>query len=287
MNLPGANDPLYVLARRVLLDALEALGIQRKALILVGAQAIYLHTGPAGLAMPEYTTDADIGIDPQFLSDNPRLEDAFQAAGFRPAGTNVGSWLTKQRLNGREIEVMVDLLVPATVGGPGRRGARLGIHGSKVARKVKGLEATLVDKSEQMISSLESSDKRSYQVAVAGPTALLVSKLHKIGDREGDQNRLTDKDALDVLCLLRSIPAEVLASTFRGIYTDKVAGGACREAVGLLDHFFSKPNSVGSQMAARAAAPLEVSDTTAASCAVLAGDLLKILKRNQVPLFFG
>lgn len=278
MNLPGEVDSLYVLARRVLLDALEALGIQRRALILVGAQAIYLHTGPAGLAIPEYTTDADIGIDPQFLSDNPRLEDAFQEAGFRPAGTNVGSWLAKRRLSGKEIEVMVDLLVPATVGGSGRRGARLGVHGSKVARKVKGLEATLVDKSEKTILSLESSDKRRYRVAVAGPAALLVSKLHKIGDREGDQNRLTDKDALDVLRLLRNVPAEALASTFRGLYTDVVAGGVSREAIELLDHFFSKPNSVGSQMAARAAAPLEVSDTTAASCSVLAGDLLKILK---------
>lgn len=162
MNLPGADDPLYVLARRVLLDALEALGVQRNALILVGAQAIYLHTGPAGLAIPEYTTDADIGIDPQFLSDRPLLEEVFQAAGFRPAGTNVGSWSAKRRLSGREVDVMVDLLVPSAVGGPGRRGARLGVHGSKIARKVKGLEAALIDKSEKTIASLESTDHRSY-----------------------------------------------------------------------------------------------------------------------------
>ena len=41
------RDPRYVLARSVLLDALEALGEQRSALIVVGAQAVYLHTGPA------------------------------------------------------------------------------------------------------------------------------------------------------------------------------------------------------------------------------------------------
>ena len=40
-------DELYVIARRVLLDALEALGPHRDATILVGAQAIYLHTGDA------------------------------------------------------------------------------------------------------------------------------------------------------------------------------------------------------------------------------------------------
>ncbi len=281
MNLPGAVDPLYILARRVLLDALEALGNQRNALILVGAQAIYLHTGPAGLAIPEYTTDADIGLDPQFLADRPRLEEVFRTAGFHPDGTHVGSWLAKRDLSGKEVEVAVDLLVPSAVGGSGRRGARLGIHGNKVARKVKGLEAALVDKTEKTISSLErdkSVDKRSYRVAVAGPTALLVAKLHKMSDREGDQDRLTDKDALDVLRLLRGIPSKVLASSFQRLLADKVAGSISREAIVLLEHFFSKPSFTGSQMAARAATPLENTDTTAASCAALATDLLKLLK---------
>jgi hypothetical protein len=35
-------DPQYVVARGVLLDALQALGEQRDAVIVVGAQAIYL-----------------------------------------------------------------------------------------------------------------------------------------------------------------------------------------------------------------------------------------------------
>jgi hypothetical protein len=49
--MPGAPDPLYVNAREVLLDALEALGAHRASLILVGAQAIYLHTGEAEIAV--------------------------------------------------------------------------------------------------------------------------------------------------------------------------------------------------------------------------------------------
>jgi hypothetical protein len=44
-------DDLYVLARRVLLDALDALGIHRDAIVLVGAQAIYLRCGEADLAV--------------------------------------------------------------------------------------------------------------------------------------------------------------------------------------------------------------------------------------------
>ena len=43
--MPGEPDPLYIAARGALLDALEALGPQRHAVILVGAQAIYLYTG--------------------------------------------------------------------------------------------------------------------------------------------------------------------------------------------------------------------------------------------------
>ena len=36
-------EPLYVAARGVLLDALDALGDQREALVLAAAQAIYSH----------------------------------------------------------------------------------------------------------------------------------------------------------------------------------------------------------------------------------------------------
>jgi len=47
-------DELYVIARRVLLDALDALGKHRAATILVGAQAIYLHTGDADLGVERF-----------------------------------------------------------------------------------------------------------------------------------------------------------------------------------------------------------------------------------------
>ena len=60
--MPGDPDQAYVLARRVLLDALEALDDQRDAVILVGAQAIYLHTGDADLAV------APLPLTPMLLS---------------------------------------------------------------------------------------------------------------------------------------------------------------------------------------------------------------------------
>jgi hypothetical protein len=77
--MPGAPDPLYVTARDVLLDALEALGPHRSSLVLVGAQAIYLHTGETDIAVAPFTTDADVVIDPKGLAEQPILGDALAA----------------------------------------------------------------------------------------------------------------------------------------------------------------------------------------------------------------
>ena len=51
--------PLLARSRRGLLDAVEALEGQRHALIVVGAQAIYLHTGLVDEAIATETKDSD------------------------------------------------------------------------------------------------------------------------------------------------------------------------------------------------------------------------------------
>ena len=90
-------DELYVLARRVLLDALEALGTHRDAIVLVGAQAVYLRVGEADLAVAPYTTDGDLAIDPALLGTSPRLERALMGAGFAPkTSESVGIWITRR-----------------------------------------------------------------------------------------------------------------------------------------------------------------------------------------------
>ena len=88
-------DELYVLARRVLLDALEALGDHRDAVVLVGAQAVYLRVGEADLAVAPFTTDGDPAIDPAVLAEVPPLEQALLEAGFFPkTKDSVGMWIT-------------------------------------------------------------------------------------------------------------------------------------------------------------------------------------------------
>lgn len=135
MNGERPLDPEYVAARRVLLDALEALGTHRKAAVLVGAQAIYLHVGEGDLAVSPYTTDGDLAIDPRQLDDEPALTGTLEAAGFELT-VRPGTWSSK--------DVQIDFLVPTLLGGPGRRGARLGVHGVDVARKATGLEGAIV-----------------------------------------------------------------------------------------------------------------------------------------------
>ncbi len=121
-------DELYVVARQVLLDALAALGVHRNAIVLVGAQAIYLRVGDADLAVAPYTTDADLAIDPAVLAEIPPIEQALIAAAFQPkTRDSVGIWITKRPTSlGPDTEVAVDLLVPASVSpGTRRRAARL------------------------------------------------------------------------------------------------------------------------------------------------------------------
>ena len=276
--MPGAPDPEYVLARKVLLDALEGLGEQRGAVVIVGAQAIYLHTGDAELAVAPYTTDGDVVIDPSRLRNDPKLAEALNGAGFSADTQHVGTWIMRRPLEGRPVEVKIDLMVPEAVGGPGRRGARLGIHGNRTARKARGLEATLVDQQQRTIESLEDKDDRAFDVAVAGPAALVVSKLHKIAERVDTPGRREDKDALDILRLLQAVPTEVIADGVRALLEEEISAEVTEEALSFLRDLFTEPSRPGCQMAARAAAPLEPEDTIAASCAFLSQDLLQTIR---------
>ncbi|HUB09213.1 MAG TPA: hypothetical protein VMB50_19560 [Myxococcales bacterium] len=252
-------------ARRVLLDALEALGNHRKAVMLVGAQAVYLHVGNGDLAVAPYTTDGDLAIDPRELDDEPALPATLRAAGFELT-VRPGTWT--------RTEVQIDFLVPASLGGGGRRGARLGTHGNHFARKATGLEAAIADNARMNLSALDPTDGRAFDVSVAGVAALLVAKLHKIAERRGHQDRLQDKDGLDVLRLLRFADTTYLAGTLERLAAHPIAGEATRQVHPLLQDLFGDRTSLGTQMAVRASAGLEDGDAIALSCETLARRLL-------------
>jgi hypothetical protein len=272
--MPGAPDPLYVAARRVLLDALTALHDHLGAIVLVGAQAVYIHTGEGDLEVAPFTTDADLAIDPRRLGRTPLIELALDVANFARPGIDVAIWHTSTEVSGVLQTIAVDLLVPESLGGEGRRGARIPPHAERTARKVSGLEAALVDRNKTTIRALEPTDPREIELSVAGPSALLVAKVHKILDRADRPDRSVDKDALDVYRILRQVPTKDLVRRFRTLIDDDMAGASTEHAMSEFPKLFSSPTTRGCRMAARAASPIEPDETVAASIAILTQDLL-------------
>jgi len=256
---PTELDPLYVEARRVLLDALAALAPHDTAIVLAGAQAIYLRTGAGDIAVAPYTTDGDLVVDPMLLSAEPEIEAAMMAAGFRLAIADNGHiepgiWVTESDIGGEPFLIPVDLIVPEGNAPPGgRRGARLGPHGNKAARRARGLEAALVDKSPMTVSALDPNDRRSVTVDVAGAAALLVAKAHKLHDRVagGKPGRLDDKDAADVVRIMQTTSPTAVGSTLKTLFEHPIAGQPSEDALQYLDELFGRRGAPGIQMAAR------------------------------------
>lgn len=263
--MPSEYDPEYVAARRVLLDALEALGNHRKAVVIVGAQAIYHHVGAGNLLVAEFTTDGDLALNPNVLDNEPLLVEGLLAAGFNLA-VKPGTWVRD--------DVQIDLMVPMALGGPGRRSARLGPHGTEVARKAKGLEAAIVDNSIVTLTALDPLDTRTVDVPVAGLGALLVAKLHKLAEREPTPARWSPKVGLDVLRILQAADLVQLGARLAGLERHEIAGPITGEARPFLRSLFGAQVTHGTAMAVRASHEVENAATIAQACETLAARLL-------------
>lgn len=265
----AGDAELFVAARSALLDALEALSAHRDALVLIGAQAIYLHTGDAPVALAEATKDSDLAVDPRQLVGDPLLDEAMSSAGFRRdlLRPQPGGWLSAQG-------IPVDLMVPeALAGRGGRRGARIPPHGRHATRRTPGLEAAVVDHDPMRIKGLDPSDPRETETNVAGPAALLVAKLHKLGERTDHPGRLVDKDAHDIYRLLTATDTAVLADRLSELASDQLAGSATGTAMAYMDELFAAADSLGPVMAGRAEELVGDPEVVAAATALLAGDL--------------
>jgi len=272
---PSGDAELLIAARSVLLDALDALTEQREALVLIGAQAIYLHTGDAPVALAEATKDSDLAVDPRALSDSPLLDDAMTRSGFHRDldHPQPGSWLSHEG-------IPVDLMVPeALAGDGGRRGARIPPHSRHATRRTAGLEAAVVDHAPRIISALNPDDHRSIEIKVAGPAALLVAKLHKLSERQDRPDRLIDKDAHDIYRLLVATETERLSTMLRALQGDELAGQVTTQAISYLKVLFAPgANALGSMMAGRAEQLVGDPAVTSAAAATLAENLLSAVE---------
>lgn len=119
----------YIQARRTLLDALDALASHRDSLVLIGAQAVYLHTGSTGLSVPPMTTDADLALNTDLLADDPEIATLLHAAGFENK-QQPGHWENPQG-------IALDLMVAphqSNRASATARAADLGPHSKTVSR---------------------------------------------------------------------------------------------------------------------------------------------------------
>jgi hypothetical protein len=162
-------------------------------------------------------------------------------------------------------------------GHAGRRAARLPTQGARLARKTPGIEGVLVDNVRMEIRSLETNDHRRITIAVAGPSALLVAKLHKLYDRAAANRRVSNKDSYDVLRLLRDIEPGILIDGVRRQLVQDVSRSSAKLGLDYLEELFGDPDSPGSVMAANSVSGLEDLETVRQSAAVLARDLLSAL----------
>lgn len=264
-----------VAARAALLDALEALAAQPDAVVLVGAQAIYMYTGDAPVAVAAFTKDADFALDTNHLSDDPLIEEAMTGGKFvkNIEQPQPGAWVSPSG-------IPVDLMVAeAQAGSGGRRGIRVPPHDSGAARRTVGLEAAVVDNRLMDIAALDpETDGRVFTIKVASPAALLVAKLHKIGERLNQGREVSNKDAHDVYRLLQALPTADFVSGFETILGEPLSASVGQSALAFLaEHFAAGPDAEGARRSGRAEAEVGDPEITAASVAALAGDLLRAL----------
>jgi len=186
-----------------------------------------------------------------------------------------GSWISPDG-------VPVDLMLPDSMAGEGgRRGARIPPHSKHAARRAVGLEAAVVDNRSMSVRSLDPEDDREYEARVATPAALIVAKLHKLGERQGMRDRLLDKDAHDLYRLLVAIPTQELAEGLARLKADPLAGDVTADALELLRELFAGTDASGSLMAGRTEEGVGDPDVVAASVAALAGDVVTEMRGGQ------
>jgi hypothetical protein len=213
----GGRDG-YTVARQNLLHALHALEIYRRdAIVVVGAQAIYLQTHEADTSpfLP-FTLDSDLAVDPRKLETVPPIRQTLIEHGYQHRADNPGLYWAPGSSDDRPLDgAAVDILVPEEFAtGRGRRDARIPGDNERAARRVPGLEAALYDRDLMTIGGF-GEEQRGIEAFVAGPAALIVAKAQKIADR-GDE-RLKAKDASDVFLLLRAFDVHELGARFAAL----------------------------------------------------------------------
>jgi hypothetical protein len=214
----------YKSARKSLVHALRALSIyDKEAIVVVGAQAVYLQCEDDDLPFSPFTFDSDLAVDPRLLDEIPPIRRVLEQQGYMLRADGQPGLYRGSMPDGAGSSA-VDILVPDDFAiGAGRRDANLPGDNDRAARRTVGLEAALYDKDLRSIADPD--DRNVYAEAyVAGPAALIFAKAQKIAERSPD--RLKAKDAADVFRLLRAHEAGVVRARITSLRQIPAIGDA-------------------------------------------------------------
>jgi hypothetical protein len=114
-------------------------------------------------------------------------------------------------------------------------------------------------------------------VNVAGFGALLVAKLHKLGDRLDTPDRLLAKDAGDVYRLFDAISPSDMAATLRALEADDRSAATTTKALAYLDQLFVTPTSTGTHLAVEALRTVLPEPTVTATVTAYVSELRRAL----------
>lgn len=260
---PSAPSRPQVEARRLLLDALVALGPARGAFVLGGGQAIEVRYGAPPFPLPPSPRcDGDLTLDPPSLGAGANPVARLRSAGLRTRG-GPGHWV---RADGRiaaflrrRPRVRLDVLVPDEPWP-----ARLGAHDPRIdgsASVMRPMVVTLLDAEERPVAALDPADARSVTARVAGPASLLLTKAHKLETRRlravARHRPLTsvpEKDVLDLVWVLVAADAG-LERGLASLQADPRGVRVASESTGFLREHFVAPDGAFRRLAEHALAP--------------------------------
>ncbi|MDR1513191.1 MAG: hypothetical protein LBS56_06885 [Propionibacteriaceae bacterium] len=238
--MTGGFDHLeieVIASRRALIDVITGLADQREALTVLGGHAVIEVTQGVSTLPPDDTTrDADLGVIPQLLSDDPNLSARMTELGYEAARPErPGVWSpVAQRDRDIHDRATVDLIAPMSLArgdlttNRSIRAARVGAHGKQAVSATRGTELSLLDRQWRILRSFDGGP--AVHAYVAGPAALLCAKAYKIHDRldpaelRRNADRLRPKDFADLYRLILVIAPEDAAGVFaRGIADPRIS----------------------------------------------------------------
>ena len=233
-------------ARTSLCDVLDALADHKEGLVVIGSHAVHERTRSLGIVSTT-TKDCDLAVVPGLVESDPRIEDAMRSAGFVPLGElpqapsryehQPGLWGKGFTDDGSPI-AEVDLIVPQTMAGGGRRSPRsMASHGKVATRFSAGVDLAAVDRGLMPVESFADGSVR--EAYVAGPAALLCSKAYKVGERvierdRGGRDRVAPKDGSDMWRLMAASDPVSVGGIFEALLADVTVADVARTGLGHL-----------------------------------------------------